>query len=285
MGLLIASAEGIHEVGGGHHLAGQHVNHVARSGDEWWAVDDDGVWERPTRVSTAPAGTGFSCVQPAPDGAWIGADSARLFRFQDGELTEDEFFAEAPGRAAWHTPWGGPPGVRSLSFGPDGVLYINVHVGGILRYDNTGLAATVDIDADVHQVAAHPDIGGTVVAATAWGLAQSSNGHDFEFRTDGLATTYCRAVTVFDDTILLSSSDGPRGGRSRLYRAALGGGPFQVCEIGLPDVFDGNLDTHCLAASSDGLFAANAGTVWRSWDQGESWEVVASDLPQVTALA
>ncbi len=284
MGLLIATVEGIVELGAAHHIADTRMQHVARSRDGWWAVDASGVWRGPTRVATAPPGVRFTCVQPVPDGAWIGADSARLFRLRQGEMTEDEFFAEAPGRATWHTPWGGPPDVRSLSFGPDGVLYINVHVGGILRYDNTGLAATVDIESDVHQVATHPDVGGMVVAATARGLAQSSNGHDFDFRADGLAGRYCRAVAVLDDTVIISSSSGPRGEGSRLYRAPVGGGPFQPCTVGLPEVFDGNLDTHCLAAGPDGLFAANGGAVWRSWDQGETWEVVADDLPQVTAI-
>ena len=48
----------------------------------------------------------------------------------------------------------GRAGRRSLD--DDDTLYINVHVGGILRYDSAGVVPTLDIDADVHQVAAHP---------------------------------------------------------------------------------------------------------------------------------
>src|SRR5690606_704216 len=172
------------------------------------------------------------------DRVWVGADSARLYHLDDGRLTEDMSFAEAPGREAWHTPWGGAPDVRSLSAGPDDVLYVNVHVGGILRRAGDGFAPTVDIASDVHQVLAHPDRPGVVVAATARGLATAGDGAAFDFRTGGLAHTYCRAVAVDGDTVLVSASRGPRGGDARLYRGSLDGEALHPCE-GLP-IFEGN---------------------------------------------
>ena len=53
----------------------------------------------------------------------------------------------------------GPPlGIRSVTATPDGVLLVNVHVGGIVRSSDGGITwqPTIDIDTDVHQVCAHP---------------------------------------------------------------------------------------------------------------------------------
>ena len=67
---------------------------------------------------------------------------------------------EAPTRAEWHTPWGGPPSVFSMaSLGDD--LFVSVHVGGILRSSDGGQSweATIDLHEDVHQVVADPEAG------------------------------------------------------------------------------------------------------------------------------
>lgn len=286
MGLLIGTVDGVYEPNGSAVLAGDRINHIARGEDGWWAVDDAGtVWHEAERVVSAPPGVGFNCVRPGPDEVWLGADRARLFLLRNGDLVEDDFFADAPGRDKWHTPWGGPPDVRSMDFGPDGVLYINVHVGGILRYDNTGLAPTVDIDSDVHQVVAHPELKAVVLAATALGLAVSTNGHDFEFRTDGLAARYCRAVAVHGDTVLVAASRGPRGGDAHLYRGDVIEGPLERCRRGLPESFEGNLDTHCVVTGRDTIYAGNGATVWRSEDDGMTWSVAAENLPTITCLA
>jgi hypothetical protein len=225
------------------------------------------------------------CIQPTPETVWVGANAARLYGYERGEITEDEFFAEAPGREQWYTPWGDPADVRSMTLDADHTLYINVHVGGILRYDNTGLVPTVDVASDVHQVAAHPSQKGAIYAATAWGLAQSHNGHDFEFRTDGLHSNYCRAVAVLSDRVLVSASTGPRTDRGRLYRGDLWEGPLEAVSEGLPAWFDDNVNTHCLLAMGDLAFAGFDDTVWQSEDGGRSWSVLASGLPKITCLA
>lgn len=283
MDLLIGTTAGVFDLEGGAHSGASRVSHVARLGEDWWAVGDDGLVRNGEAVAAPPAGTVLHCVAPGPDRVWVGADSARLYHLDDGRLTEEESFAEAPGREAWHTPWGGPPDVRSLSAGPDGVLYVNVHVGGILRRAGDGFSPTVDIAADVHQVQAHPDRPGVVVAATARGLATTSNGADFVFRTEGLAHTYCRAVAVDGDTVLVSASRGPRGGDARLYRGSLDGGALDPCE-GLP-IFEGNIDTHCVLARPGAYFLGHGPQVWVSTDGGYGWEAATDGLPSVTALA
>jgi hypothetical protein len=85
-----------------------------------------------------------------------------------------------------------------------------VHVGGVLHTGDSGRTwnPTIDIDADVHQVAT---AGGLVLAAGARGLSTSTDkGATWSLRTDGLDACYSRAAVVCGDQVLLSASDGPR---------------------------------------------------------------------------
>ncbi len=287
MSLLIGTTAGAFELDRSDPVIdGTRINHIARQGDSSWAIDGKGQVHRDGQVvARAEEGVALNCILPVQDSAWIGATEARLYRVEGDVLHLDEFFADAPGRESWYTPWGGAPDIRSMSKDTDGALFINVHVGGILRYDNTGISPTVDVDSDIHQVFAHPDRLGDVVAAGAYGVGYSHNGHTFEFRNDGLHAPYCRAVTVLGDTLLVSASTGPRTTNGRLYRGELASGALVQCTSGLPEQFAENLNTHCLAVVGDSVYAGVGNSVWRSDDLGESWGVVADDLPKITCLA
>ena len=262
------------------------INHITRDAAGWWAVDHEARIHHDGRtVANDFNGATLNCVLPVDETIWVGASSARLYRVDGGALIEDPGFADAPGRADWHTPWGGPPDVRSMAVDGANTLFVNVHVGGIVRCDDTGPSPTLDIHADVHQVIADPSVEGRVLAACARGLAQSTDGRVFTYRDDGLHAPYCRAVTLIGDTVLISASTGPRSNQARLYRSNLTSGPFEHCRDGLPDWFDDNLDTHCLAVHDGSVYAGHAGTVWRSDDQGGTWAEIASGLPRITCLA
>lgn len=288
MTLLIGTASGAYRLGDSLEslIEGTRINHLARDRDSWWATDGKGRIHRDGEpIAIMPDNATPLCIEPTAETVWIGANEGRLFGLEDSSISEDEFFSSAPGRSDWYTPWGGPPDVRSMSLDADHTLYINVHVGGILRYDNTGVVPTLDISADVHQVAAHPSRKGAVFAATAHGLAQSHNGHDFDFRSNGLHANYCRAVAVADDQVFVSASTGPSTNKGRLYRSRLWEGLFEPIHNGLPDWFDDNLNTHCLVLQGRDLYAGLGSRVWRSGDHGDSWEVAAENLPKVTCLA
>ena len=92
------------------------------------------------------------------------------------------------------------------------------------------------------------------------------------------------AVVVCGGRVLVSASDGPRGGRAGVYRGGLEGGAFERCRAGLPEWFDDNIDTSCLDALNDGTFAAFGtadGWVFGSGDGGETWLEVATGLPPI----
>jgi hypothetical protein len=93
-------------------------------------------------------------------------------------------------------------------------------------------------------------------------------------------------VVVCGDQVLVSASNGPRGGHAGVYRAGLTTGRFERCRAGLPEWFDDNIDTYCLDALNDGSYAAfgtSAGRVYGS-DDGDSWVELAMGLPRVHHL-
>ena len=99
-----------------------------------------------------------------------------MLRLDGAALVPLPGFDAVPGRDAWH-PVGSPLEVRSLTATADGAaLLANVHVGGIVRSDDGGRSwqPTIDVDADVHEVRAHPSNGEVVMAAAAVGLCVSS---------------------------------------------------------------------------------------------------------------
>lgn len=278
---LVGTSSGLRGLPGGDvRLANHEVIHLAAGADGCWAVVDGreiwrgaltGGWVKVVGSDTLR----LHCLLPTADGIVAGTSEARLLRLAGHGLEPIPGFDETPGRADWHTPWGGPPDVRSLAAAADGTVYANVHVGGIARSTDGGAtwSPTIDVDSDVHQVLA--DHGsGWLLAASARGLAASRDGgRSWQWRSDGLHATYLRAIAVAGDTLVVSASEGPRGRRSALYRAPLAGGPFQRCRDGLPESFDGNIDTFCLAATGARVAAGTAaGELFVSADAGASWQ-------------
>jgi hypothetical protein len=248
-------------------------------GSELWHTVDADHW---TQVAGIENHSG-TCIAAVDDDVYVGSSEARLFRVAEGGLKPVVPFDVAEGRSAWYTPWGGPPDTRSIA-NWDEAVYVNVHVGGILRTEDRGETwkPTIDIDADVHQVTTAE---GLVLAASAGGLAVSSgNGSTWTLRSEGLESPYSRAVAVCGDTVILSASDGPRDGRGAVYRGDLEGGRLERCRTGLPGWFDDNIDTYCLDALPQGSFVAfgtSDGRVFASEDAGVSWVELASGLPPV----
>jgi hypothetical protein len=298
--LVVGTVKGLYELETGSsepraddgRLAEREVVALAVAGDSLWALEDGttvlrrepgGSW---TEVAS---GSELTCLLPAEDGLLVGMEPARLLRLVGSSLEPVPSFDETPGHQRWHTPWGGPPAVRSMARDRAGGLHVNVHVGGIPRSLDGGSTwhPTIEVDSDVHQVLAHPALADVLLAATAVGLARSDDGGDhWRFEREGMHADYCRAVAVAGGTVLVSASTGPSGRRAAIYRAPLeGAAPFERCRAGLPEWFDANIDSGCLAARDEAVaFGTADGSLFRSEDAGATWTEAASGLPAVRAV-
>lgn len=261
--------------------------HVKKNGERWGLADGKELWSDSGQGWQLVARSDdhrLNCVLAHEDGVWVGASDARLLRLDEGQLIPSGSFDAAPGRDDWFTPWGGPPDVRSLAVSDDH-LYVNAHVGGILRADLSGSRwePTIEIGADVHEVSTDYQDGNKLLAATAKGLALSPNrGETWTFNDRGLHAPYSRAIALGDDTLYMTASDGPFGGRAALYRMSEGAEVFTKCDRGLPEWVEGNIDTGCLAVSGANVaFGTEDGRIFVSTDQGDSWDEAATDLGSV----
>jgi photosystem II stability/assembly factor-like uncharacterized protein len=298
--ILVGTEDGIHTAGDGRapaRLPGRAVEAMAAAaaGDLWALADGRELWQYDGdgegRAAASSPGPPLRCLAVAGGTVLAGTAEAHLLRLNAGELRPVEPFDRVEGRDGWYTPWGGPPDVRSVAVGADGALWVNVHVGGIPTSPDGGRTwrPTIEVDADVHQVLAHPDDPGRVLAASARGLADSADaGGTWTYLTEGMHARYCRAVALAGDTVVVSCSTGPGGGRATLYRRPLdapAGTPFERCREGLPEWFPANIDTACLDASGPAVaFGTGAGEVFASADAGVTWERVAGGLPPVRCL-
>jgi hypothetical protein len=297
--LLIGTSEGLFELDGGEPrpdpgFGERVVTALAVDAGVTWVVaesrslmrrDGSGAWEEIARTEDLE----IACLVRTPTDMLVGTDEARVLRLRDGDLVGVDAFDRVEGREKWYTPWGGPPAVRSLAVDLAGRVHANVHVGGIPRSTDGGAnwEPTIDIDADVHQVIAHPREPDVVLAAGAVGLALSGDGGaSWRIERDGLHSTYARAVAVAGDSILVTASNGPRGGRAAVYRTAFGQNQsMEKCTEGLPEWFDGNIDTGWLAASgSTAAFGTSDGRVFATDDAGATWRQGAAGLPHLRWL-
>ena len=240
-----------------------------------------------TAGSSSAARPDLLCAVDAPGGLLIGTEGAHLTRVAPTGSSASRASRTRPGATTWYTPWGGPPETRSLARTDDNVLLASVHVGGIPRSDDGGRTwlPTIDIEADVHQVRALP--GRAEVVARRRGRRLLPLGRQrahLAGLAEGLHATYCRAVAVAGDAVIIERVGGSaRPDRARSTGArSTGTGPFER----VTDWIAGNVDTHALDALGDQVvYGTRAGTVWQSLDAGTTWDRLADDLAPVTSLS
>ena len=298
MGVLVGTAAGLFELTSNgvrlvDDLGSRDVTALAREGRRAWGITEGRqLWSSEGRSWTSVRsieGWTATCLVPTNNGLLIGTEEAHLLRITDGGCATVETFERVDGRARWHTPWGDPADVRSIAIGTSDAIYVNVHVGGVVRSRDHGRTwtPTLDIDCDVHEVLVPAERPGWVLVAAAVGFGISRDGaSSWEFITAGLHAHYLRAVTVSGAMVLVSASTGPRSSRAAIYRRRLDGtDEFERCRRGLPEWFEGNIDTSCLAAQgSRVIFGTADGRIFHSDDAGATWELVARDVPAVRCI-
>jgi hypothetical protein len=242
--------------------------------------DPAGAWS-----TLAESELALSCCVASGEAVYVGTDDARVLRVEAGGRLEPlRAFDTVPGRDEWYAGTAvvdgrvvGPPlGVRSMTATLDGVLLVNVHVGGIPRSTDGGAtwAPTIDVDADVHEVRAHPGRAGVVAAAAASGLCTSRDGGaTWAIEDAGLHATHCSAIAFVGDDVLVSASVDPFAPQGAVYRRRMDGeGPLALVGSGLPAWIHGKADTGCIAASGRAAAVCDwGGNLYVSSDAGQSW--------------
>src|SRR5262245_6751784 len=165
--IFVATDDGLHVLDAAgdtrvEDLAGRELAALARGDHGWWAIADRReIWRSGDGRRWSPAAAALrkgtaTCLAETPAGVLVGTAGAHLLRLDGDRLVPVSAFDEVEGRAAWHTPWGAPADVRSISAAPGGPIYVNVHVGGVARSADGGTTwhPTLDIDHDVHEVLA-----------------------------------------------------------------------------------------------------------------------------------
>jgi photosystem II stability/assembly factor-like uncharacterized protein len=297
MDVLAATEDGLYRMSGDadpellaagpmlHVVATDDGSVALAAGGTLWSIDEDGAAEFDELGVDSP-----TCLLLDGDAIWIGTETGRLVTVRGPEVTAVTAFDDIDGNEKWYTPWGAPAAVRSMDIDDDGVIYVGVHVGGIVISRDGGATwapTAFDIDWDVHQLSTVPDFAQTVVAACGTGLAITTDqGDNWDVVAAGLHANYCRAVAVSGETLIVSASQGPEGEQSTLYRIAIDGDRFVPCENGLPTWFTGNIDTHCLAAWDESVVCGTPdGSIYVSDDGGVKWAQIAADLPPIRAIA
>ncbi len=294
--ILVGTRDGLHRFDGGGNLlkvehVGREVTTLAPEGWELWAILDGNEVVHTAGIEwwfhvANLRGLRGHCIADTRAGVIVGTSEGHLYRVAGKGVERVRSFDKAAGRSEWFTPWGGPPATRSITEDGD-TVYVNVHVGGVLRSSDHGDSwqPTIDIEADIHRVTTGHR---RVYAAGAQGLNVSRDkGDTWTLSREGLRGGYCRAVTVCGDTVLLSASTGPQGAHSAIYRSDVEGRSFERSKASASEWFQHNIDSLCLDAFPDGSMAAfgtQDGRLFASADQGMSWSQVASGLPGVTRV-
>ncbi|MGO9582416.1 MAG: hypothetical protein ACLP36_06370 [Acidimicrobiales bacterium] len=217
----------------------------------------------------------------------VGLEGAHLVTVSpEGAVGELASFDQVAGRDTWSNPAGPTPELRSIAVSESDVWFVNVHVGGVWRSQDQGQSwdNVIPPESDVHEVVT--GVGGCVAVAAAIGFGWSKDGGDsWQWTTDGLHASYARAVALDgDDRAFVTTSTGPETTDGRLYRCHLGD-PFEPCSGGLPESFPFNLDTGCVAASAGHVaLGTHNGRVFRSGDNGSTWELAAEGMRPVRVM-
>ena len=260
---------------------------------EVWAWPSGGPWR-----FLASNDNPLRCCLPVGGRLLVGTDDAQILELSGGNWSRLQGLDGTPGRELWYAGTAlidgkliGPPlGVRSMCATCDGqALLVNVHVGGIPRSTDGGVVwrPTIDVDVDVHQVAAHPSRPEVVAAAAGAGLCLSRDGGaSWGVTTEGLHAGYCSAVALTEDAIYLAASTDHFAAEGAVYRLNVdGAGPLERVGGGLPAWLDGIADTYCIDARGDDLAIVDrGGALYGSRDGGRSWILWERGLPSPSGV-
>ncbi|MFF4183217.1 WD40/YVTN/BNR-like repeat-containing protein [Streptomyces sp. NPDC001691] len=252
----------------------------------------------------------------APGVVYAGTEPAALFRSEDG----GESFAlvrplwEHPTRSRW-VPGGGGEGLHTIVTDPRDAraLTVAVSTAGVFRTEdggqswapaNRGVSAVFLPDPNpefgqcVHKVAQDPGDPDRLYLQNHWGVYRSDDaGGQWTDIGAGLPSTFGfaaathprRSGTAYVFPITADSDRVPADNKCRVFRTEDAGKNWEPLSAGLPqDAHYGTVlrDALCTDdADPAGVYFGNRnGEVYASADDGDSWTLLASHLPDVLCV-
>lgn len=280
--------------------------------------------ETPNGAIRFPEGSGaaleriWQLVPGTSDGALhAGTEPGAIFTSTDGGATfrlEEELWNH-PHRAEWGEGFGGqafhtvlphPTDPQSLTAAiSTGGVYRTTDGGATWEPRNQGIRADFlpegqqypEFGQCVHKVTRHPSRPERLYLQNHGGVYRSDDeGGSWSSIGEGLPSDFGFPIVVHPqrpDTIWVfpnSSGDGryPPGARAAVWRSDDAGDTWAAHDDGLPtDFYVGVMRDAMCADPHDpaGLyFGARNGTVWASSDDGESWQQIVANLPDVMTV-
>ncbi|GAA3368327.1 sialidase family protein [Streptomyces sannanensis] len=252
----------------------------------------------------------------APDVVYAGTEPAALFRSQDGGETFELVRAlwEHPTRDRW-VPGGGGEGLHTIVTDPRDARAVTVAVSaaGVFRTrdggeswapSNKGVSAVFlpdprpEFGQCVHKIAQDAVDPDRLYLQNHWGVYRSDDaGASWTDIGGGLPSDFGfaaaahphRADTAYVFPIKADADRVPAGHRCRVYRTTDAGRSWEPLSAGLPE------GRHYGTVLRDALCTDNAdpagvyfgnrnGEVYASADDGDSWQLLASHLPDVLCV-
>ncbi|MBU6280023.1 MAG: hypothetical protein KGN78_12335 [Actinomycetales bacterium] len=287
------------------------------------ASDDDGVtWsERESGAISFPAETGAALervwtLTPDPRIAgrvWAGAEPHSLWRSDDGgnTFTLNKALWDHPHRADW-APGAGGPAVHTIVPRPDAGMTIAMSTGGVYRSAdsesgwrpaNAGITVVFGPDPYpeygqcVHRIAMDAQDPNLLYAQNHGGVFRSDDGgSSWQSISAGLPSDFGFIVLAHPTRGRVawvipidSATMFPPGGRLRLWRTDDAGATWQEVGAGLPDghyasVLRDAAHVIDLGGTAAIAFGTRNGSVYASLDEGETFDEVATRLPDVLSV-
>ncbi|WP_017718514.1 WD40/YVTN/BNR-like repeat-containing protein [Kamptonema formosum] len=265
-----------------------------------WARTGQGDWQLVSERPVAEEVWSFAADPSKLGRLYLGVSPALLHISDDGGQTWSavQSIKNIPGYSNWTFP--PPPHIPHVRYiAPDpqvpGGVYIGVEEGGVYRSEDGNQSwesLNQGLYWDVHTVIPLPN-SSKLYATTGNGFYRSDDGGlHWQHMMRGLERSYtvpCAVMPGQPERVYTAAAAGPPptwagGANAAIYRSDDGGELWVQLRQGLPESFDEMV--RLLAIDETGSIWAAAGhQVFCSANGGESWELVAKDLPAVRALA
>lgn len=266
-----------------------------------WERTDKSGWQLINSQTVQEEVWAFT-ADPRIDGRlYLGVSPAMLYISDNGgkSWTACESIRRIPGYETWTFP--PPPHIPLIRFiAPDpqvaGSVYIGVEEGGVYRSSDRGQtweSLNEGLYWDIHTVTPATD-GVHLYATTGAGFHRSDDGgHHWQRIIEGMDRRYAvplvaspkRPKRLYTAAAATPPPGWAKGGaNAALYRSDDGGDRWIRLEQGLPPQFNAMVRSLALDEAG-GVYAAAGNELFASFDEGDTWQLIAGNLPLVQALA